>query len=540
MRDNFFGNRDAATGAPVEPSGPSEQSRVSRPATPSRAEAARPVVRQSPQAAPQDVHQSASHEAARGASRGASPPPASTAKRDGAAAGAQLPQVSLVERICSRVVLSEFVGRYVKLKGNGREKVGLCPFHDEGTPSFAVNDDKGVFLCRGCRASGNVVRFKAMIEGVDEDVAKVDLAKELGVYVERTASPEVALLASTATRYHNSLKKRAADMRYLVEERGLKPETINEWEIGYCYGNEFDSYSGEALERAERAGILYRTAPDDAGKTRLFNLCSRRIVFPIRSADGRVVAFGGRKTLDSQAAKYVNTADTRFFAKSETLFGFNMARRNFAQLGYAVVVEGYMDVVALHQEGIGTAVAVMGAQAGPKAFDLLWGATKRIVFCLDGDAAGKSGALRSVMAAANTMVDGCRIDIASLPDGLDPDEFILTRGKAAFERLVEDAVPLANYLVEIEAEKADFTSVDGRAQFIASVKRRSDEFTNAPLLREQMEVEAHGVNWISALKMIAKRSHLSLSSLEIEQLRETLSQLEQCGSESRRPSGPRR
>lgn len=431
-------------------------------------------------------------------STGAAPPRPTFSGRSG---GSSTGGPTLVSRIKAKLPLVEFAQRHMQLKespNRNGEFVGKCPSsdHDDSTASFYASSKTDAYHCHGCGISGNVIHLYGLFHNLEYNDAKLALGREIGVVNERRLDGPESMLSNLARKYAWQLQRKDDAMRYLVEERGLTAESIEKWGLGFCWGRECQDMSPEQKAIALSTGVLRPAS--DRGPERSF--MAGRITFPVKNRSGLIVGFGGRLvpselTANSKSPKYLNSPETELFKKSELLYGAWEAMAGINRDGYAVAVEGYMDVIALHQSSVTNAVAVMGAGANEQTYANLWAMTRRVVFCLDGDAAGDKGTLRSVLAAAPTMPDGCEIAIARLPAGQDPDEFVLSQGPDAFRRLCEsEATPLSRFLMQDAAEKFDLTHAEGRAQFLGEAKRVAEMFASAPTVREQILAEARALN----------------------------------------------
>lgn len=434
------------------------------------------------------------------------------------------PENTLIAQIQSKISITNYIGAYVKLKSSDikpDQSNGCCPFHEDTHPSFGVNETKGVYSCKSgaCNASGNVVTFRSKIENITYDEAKMAFARELGLVVDEELSPQLKILSYSAKKYHEALLSSSIAMNYL-NSRGLTQETLKKFSIGFCYGNEFDRASAERTAYALEAGILVKSKNEGE---RPYSQMSGRVTFPIRNRDGMVIAFGGRRFDDKNGAKYLNTGETEYFKKSDILFGLYEARQGIQKAKHAIVVEGYMDTAILHQESIDNAVAIMGATANHKAFDSLWRVTKHIIFCLDPDKAGREGTMRSIMQAASTMTDECRIDIGTLPEKLDPDEYVLKYGAEQFKERMRKATPLSEWLCEhtLVQEEArngpvDLRVAENRTRFLKVVEGVAAQFTSAPSL--QLEIQRMGYAIINTyiIHSALKQQDIDASKDEIE------------------------
>ncbi|MFK4705789.1 DNA primase [Roseateles asaccharophilus] len=430
--------------------------------------------------------------------------PANTASATNSAprGASQTPLVPLIQRIKDRMPLLDFVKQHTTMKQSPSSKAehfGKCiaPDHKDDGPSFYVNTDRQVFQCKGCGVTGNVVGAYALIHGLELDDAKFKLGRDLGVFNERRLDDAESMLSSAASTFSWQLDRMEDAKRYL-HERGLKDETIKKFGLGFCWGREFqkEKYQKDPalIDLAISTGLARERDPSMPNEP-VKSFMTRRITFPVKDRSGRVVGFAGRILPDGRGPKYMNSPETAWFKKSELLYGAHEAATGISKSGYAAVVEGYMDVAMLHQCGVDNAVAVMGASANERTFASLWAMTTRVVFCLDGDDAGIAGAMRSVMAAAPTMPDGCEIAIARLPSDMDPDEYVLKFGESAWRQLCEvNALPLSKFVMESSKVKHDLTYPEGRARFLADAQMLAAAFAQAPLLRAQIVAEARAIS----------------------------------------------
>lgn len=351
-----------------------------------------------------------------------------------------------IQAIRDRVDLVELVGRFVALKPAGRNHKGLCPFHDEKTPSFNVNADRQIFHCFGCGTGGNAFTFLMRHENLTFPEAARELGRTVGVEVREDGGPEAGLserlgqandAAQAFFREELASPRGAAARRYLAE-RGLDAQTLDAFGIGFAP----ERWDGlvEGLRRARipadlaaRAGLL---AERESGGH--YDRLRGRVTFPIRDARGRVLGFGGRALGRDQEPKYLNSPETPLYRKREVLFGFPGALEPMRRAGRAVVVEGYFDVVALHRAGLGETVATCGTALTEDHARGLRRRTREVVLLFDGDEAGR----RAVRGALEVLLPaGLRVRTAVLPDGHDPDTWLAQEGPEALVRLVDEARP---------------------------------------------------------------------------------------------------
>src|SRR5450755_3039617 len=359
-----------------------------------------------------------------------------------------------IQTLLSRVDVVAVVDRYVPLKKAGTNFVACCPFHSEKTPSFTVSPTKQFYHCFGCGAHGTAISFLMEFGGQPFPDAVEELARDAGLEVPRTQTVQVGIsrdealdlsgvLLQAAKFYRVQLKESERAIAYL-KGRGLSGPVAARFGIGYApddwqpLAGTFPDYQNKVLETS---GLVIA---GDAGKR--YDRFRDRIMFPIHDAGGRVIGFGGR-VLDKGEPKYLNSPETPLFSKGRELYGLFQARPAIRTAGKVVVVEGYMDVVALAQHGIEYAVATLGTATTPVHTQKLFRVTDNVVFCFDGDAAGRRAAWRALENILPVLTDGKNALFLFLPDGEDPDDFIRRRGKAAFEDMVANALPLSDFLL---------------------------------------------------------------------------------------------
>ena len=410
---------------------------------------------------------------------------------------------SFVQDLLTRVDIVDIVGRHVELKKAGVNHKGLCPFHGEKSPSFIVSATRQTYHCFGCGVHGNAVGFLMEHLGVGFPDAVRDLAQQAGMTVpEDDSSPEERALAATkkarqATlsetlakandHYRKQLKITPRAIDYL-KTRGLSGEIAATFGMGYApdgwraLASAFPKYDDPLLQES---GLVI--SPDEEGVSeedrKRYDRFRDRIMFPIRSVQGEVIGFGGR-VLDKGEPKYLNSPETPVFSKGKELYGLYEARQGLRQKGYALVVEGYMDVVALAQLGFPNAVATLGTACGAEHVQKLFRFTEAIVFSFDGDAAGRRAAGRALEASLPFATDTRSIRFLFLPSEHDPDSYVRQLGAAAFERLVEQAVPLSKQLVEAAGEGCDLSAAEGRARLLANAKPMWQALPDGALKRQ--------------------------------------------------------
>jgi DNA primase len=418
---------------------------------------------------------------------------------------------AFVQDLLQRVDVAEVVGRHVALRKAGINLKGLCPFHGEKTPSFVVSPSRQTYHCFGCGAHGDAIRFLVEHGGMGFVEAVQDLAQQVGLKVPDDDRPpaERALeqsqqqrqrslsdvLAKAAEHYRQQLKAHPQAIEYL-KRRGLSGSVAATFGLGYApdgwrsLASAFPEYDDPLLVEA---GLVIAAEPEsDTAEVRRYDRFRHRIMFPIRSARGDVIGFGGR-VLDQGEPKYLNSPETPVFVKGRELYGLHEARSAIRSKGHALVVEGYMDVVALAQLGLPNAVATLGTACTADHVQKLFRFTESIVFSFDGDAAGRRAARRALEAALPLVGDLRSVRFLFLPTEHDPDSFIREHGPQAFEDEVGKAWSLSRMLVHAAQDDADPATPEGRARLLAQ-GRPLVALMPPGLLREQVtaELARHG------------------------------------------------
>jgi DNA primase len=386
----------------------------------------------------------------------------------------RIPQ-SFIDELIARTDIVEVIGSRVQLKKAGREYKACCPFHGEKTPSFTVSPDKQFYHCFGCGAHGTALGFLMEHDRLGFIDAVEELASRAGMEIPREAreageGPDrelYDLTAAVAQFYRDELKSNKRAQAYL-EGRGLSGETCARFGIGYApdsWNAVLRKFGGAEAGRHRllAAGLIIEREGPKRGDDNHYDRFRDRIMFPIRDARGRVIGFGGR-VLDQGEPKYLNSPETALFHKGRELYGFYEARQSRADLKRLMVVEGYMDVVRLHQAGITYAVATLGTATTQEHLARLFRVGNEIVFSFDGDRAGRAAAWRALENALSQAKEGRQIRFLFLPEGHDPDTLVGEEGAEKFERRLADAMPLSEYLVQHLASEVDLEHVDGRAR----------------------------------------------------------------------------
>jgi DNA primase len=394
-----------------------------------------------------------------------------------------------IDELLARIDIVDVVQPRVALKRAGREWTACCPFHDERTPSFYVSPAKQFYHCFGCGAHGSAVKFLMEYEHLEFPDAVEELAQSVGLTVPHEGGPArpredhtdlYALLDAAATFYQRALPDSAAARAY-CEQRGLDSQVIERFRIGWAPGG-WDALkrhlgSNEARTKLlEQAGML---STGDKGKA--YDRFRERLMFPIMDRRGRVIAFGGRvitsasnahsaDTPRGEGPKYLNSPETPLFHKGRELFALWQVRQANTKLVRLIVVEGYMDVVALHQAGITQAVATLGTSTTGEHAELLFRAAPDVFFCFDGDRAGRSAAWRALESVLPRLRDGRQAFFLFLPEGEDPDTLVRKEGREGFEARLAQATPLSEYFFAHLSQDINVATLDGRARLAEHTK----------------------------------------------------------------------
>ena len=399
---------------------------------------------------------------------------------------------SFIQELLARIDIVDVIERYLPLKKAGANYVACCPFHSEKTPSFSVSPSKQFYHCFGCGAHGSAIGFIMEYAGLGFIEAVEDLAGTIGLQVPQQrpderrlkvagAAPLTELMSRAAKFYKDQLKASPHAIDYL-KGRGLTGEIAARFGLGYApdgwqgLAAVFPDYSDKALVEC---GLVIE---GDAGKR--YDRFRDRIMFPILDGRGNVIGFGGR-VIGQGEPKYLNSPETPLFEKGRELYGLLQARAPIRDEDCVIVVEGYMDVVALAQHGIGNAVATLGTATTPTHVHKLLRQADRVIFCFDGDNAGRKAAARALEASLEHVVDNKTIAFLFLPTEDDPDSYVRAHGAEAFRKLAEQAMPLTDFLMQELKSGKDLAAAEGRSQLVHAAKPLLGRL-QAPLLRLQL------------------------------------------------------
>jgi DNA primase len=413
----------------------------------------------------------------------------------------RIPQ-HFIDELIARADIVELIGSRIPLKKHGKEFKACCPFHGEKTPSFTVVPDKQFYHCFGCGAHGTALGFLmdhdhlAFVEAVEE------LATRAGLQVPRDESQAPApnqgqyTLLERATQLFREQLARYERAREYFKARGLTADTLTTFGLGYAPDawdfllRQLGEGEQQQKQLLQTGLVIERERKAGTAGSGYYDRFRDRVVFPIRDARGRTIGFGGR-VLDKGEPKYLNSPETELFHKGRELYGLYEARRNSRTLTRLLIVEGYMDVVRLHQAGITYAVATLGTAMTTEHLTRVFRICNELVFCFDGDRAGRAAAWRALENSLPHVREGRQLRFLFLPDGHDPDSLVGEEGREAFESRLSSALPLSEYLLNHLATQADLATVDGRARF-AELARPLLEKIPTGVYRELLSEEVAG------------------------------------------------
>lgn len=413
---------------------------------------------------------------------------------------------AFIDDLVARVDLVNLVDSHVRLKKAGKNYMACCPFHNEKTPSFTVNREKQFYHCFGCGAHGNAIDFLMNYERLEFVDAIEELASQHGLEVPREQSGNPAhnsgpdrqlrkeghaLLEAIAQFYQSQLRHHGDSQQVIsyLKQRGLDGNTAKRWELGYA-PPEWDALltqfgqSEQQRQQLVQLGMLTRS---DGGK--LYDRFRGRLMFPIRDKRGKVCGFGGRVLAADNGPKYLNSPETPLFHKGLELYGLHQLKQNNPQVEQVIVVEGYMDVVALSQAGVNNAVAALGTATTRDQLQLLSRLSDTIIFCYDGDNAGREAAWRALENAMPILRDGLQLRFAFLPDGEDPDSLVKRAGADAFHAELAQAQGLTEFFFAALWRQVDGSSPEGRTKLVQLAQpllNQMPECAMRTLLREQL------------------------------------------------------
>lgn len=387
---------------------------------------------------------------------------------------------SFIDDLVARTDIVELINSRVKLKKAGRDYQACCPFHHEKSPSFTVSQSKQFYHCFGCGAHGNAISFLMDYDKLEFPEAIEELAAMQGLEVPREnvmardGKPQASyktkrnlyeLLEAISRFYQQNLTQDIPSQSYL-QSRGLSPEIIARFEIGFAY-NSMDSVLRKFGTNRDEVQKLFDTGmitQNDSG--RIYDKFRNRVMFPIRDKRGRVIAFGGR-VMGDERPKYLNSPESAIYHKGNELYGLFQALQQNENPTSLIVVEGYMDVVALAQFGVDNVVASLGTATTGEQIQQMFRVTEQVICCYDGDRAGREAAWRAFENALPYLHDGRQLKFIFLPDGEDPDSFVRAQGKQGFEGYLQNAMSLSDFLFDSLIAQVDLSSKEGKSKLAA-------------------------------------------------------------------------
>lgn len=421
----------------------------------------------------------------------------------------------VIDEVLQKIDIVHVISEYVNLKRKGKYYFGICPFHQENTPSFSVTPDKQIFYCFGCHVGGNVFKFLMLKEGVGFVDAVHLAAQKCGVYIgDYSKKTNLSKSYQKKQRSYYILEKASVFFKkYLVssqgkraitylKQRGIDGQSIQKFEIGYAPGgwDKLTKYLASkhsvAIEEMQDVGLVIKS------KTNCYDRFRNRIMMPIYDVSGRVVGFGGR-SLDDSMPKYLNTPETSYFNKGKLLYGLHLARSHIKESGCVFVVEGYMDVITCHQFGIKNAVASLGTALTVDQVRILMRYTDEIIIAYDADDAGIKAAIRGLDLIQQL---GCRVKVLLMPNKMDPDEYIRKYGKEGWRSLVSSAKDLIEFKLE-KLTKGDAVNVEQKMLMIREL------IPNLKAVKNLVELE-------ESIKKIASTINVSIEAIKGELYKE--------------------
>jgi DNA primase len=387
----------------------------------------------------------------------------------------KIPQ-PFIDQVLNQTDIVDLIGGYIELKQKGKEHTACCPFHHEKTPSFTVSADKQFYHCFGCGAHGTVVGFLMEYEGLQFVEAIETLANRLGIEVPREATnnayvdnhtPLYNALSQANDFFTAQLRTHQPAIDYL-KHRGITGTIAAEFDIGYA-PNGYDNLRNHLANRCSEDDLIRAGLVSKKDGAKGYDRFRDRIMFPIKDTRGRVIGFGAR-IINQGEPKYLNSPETPLFHKSNTLYGLYECRKKIKRLDKLLIVEGYMDVVALAQHGVHNCVATLGTATTSTHIKTLLRYCSDLVFCFDGDRAGKDAAWHALEQVLIEFKDGIDVRFAFMPSGDDPDTLIRQLGKDGFDQYIFDAMPLSEFLFNKFSREIDLSSLDGRAKLAEAVK----------------------------------------------------------------------
>ncbi|MBR3786255.1 MAG: DNA primase [Firmicutes bacterium] len=372
-----------------------------------------------------------------------------------------------IENLKNQINIVDVVGRCVPLKRAGSNYKGVCPFHNEKTPSFVVSETKQIFTCFGCGATGDVIEFVKRFYNLEFSEAVEKLTGEYGITLEKKASNDnrdvyYQVNRMAANFFYKAFTETANKGYPYMKRRGISPAILKKFGIGYA-DEKWDSLYQYLLSQGVDPKIMLELGLVSESKGKYYDKFRNRVIFPIINTSGKVIGFGGRAIDPDDNPKYLNSAESRIFQKKNNLYGLNISRQSVGKDGYIILVEGYMDTIALYQAGVTNVAASLGTALTENQARLIKRYTKNVVLSYDADGAGRAAALRGLDILK---AEDCKVRVLHVTDGKDPDEYIKKNGRDAFLKLIDGALPYGDYKLEAAKIGFDLSKDEDRIDYI--------------------------------------------------------------------------
>ncbi len=411
---------------------------------------------------------------------------------------------NIIEEIKSKCNIVDVIGRQVQLKKTGGNHKGLCPFHNEKTPSFVVSEDKQIFTCFGCGATGDVIEFTQRYNNLDFQGAIEKLADEHGIELKNAGFASQGKKArlyelnrEAATFFYRCFATAPNKAASYMKSRGLEPDVLRKFGIGYA-DDEWQSLYELLKGKGYEDELLLSLGLVSSSNNRIYDKFRDRVIFPIINTSGKVVGFGGRAIGDGMP-KYLNSQESSVFLKKNNLYGLNLTRQDINREDCAILVEGYMDVISLYHHGVRNVSASLGTALTESQAAMLKRYTDNIVLAYDADEAGQTAALRGMDILYSA---GCNVKVLDIPNGKDPDDFIRMNGREAFSELVKQALPFMDYKLRRLKRQVDLNTTEGSVTFLKKA---------AEVMKSLSPVEAE-----TYIKKIATETGISEGAFRLE------------------------
>lgn len=399
---------------------------------------------------------------------------------------------AFIDQVLASTDIVELIKEKVALSKNGANYKGLCPFHNEKTPSFNVSSNKQFYHCFGCGASGDAIKFLTEHDHLTFIEALSKLAQAANIEMpdstkKNDTTYNLFISNKKAADFYNKTLKSNNDANAYLSKREINQTMIETFQIGLA-NDSWDDLTkiftkDKVIENALGAGLLIKS------NNKIYDRFRNRIMFPIRNSTGNIIGFGGRIFNQQDGAKYLNSPETKLFHKSYELYGLYESKKSISQEDKVLIVEGYTDVIGLHNSGIKNCVATLGTAFTKFHFKKIIRYTNNITFCFDGDVAGKSAAWKAINNCLPELKDGVQLSLIFLPEGSDPDTFVKEE-KDEFLNLINNAMPLSQFIIQSLKSNLDINSVEGRTAFLINAKKIIDEMpdiTYTTILKKEFE-----------------------------------------------------